>query len=702
MPRLSLRAKVLIFTMAIIAILLVTSHLVTSTLVANSLRDQLERRALHAAESLGEWIATRSERIGARAQMLASSDWLHSAVDWRDPSWLGAVLRQQLPRIGEPEVLMIESTGGGWVYTVVEQPLRYGSGLPRRASELPEQRWMEGLAEAVPDADQLLLTVSVPVRTQSEVLGLLTIGSRIDAAAVDDIRYVCGCDQLSLFVGGELLLTSFPEELREDAAAGLPAAGPQRQGSFSTQVGSEEYLTRVRPLVSSAGEEVAHLLVQFSDRESRKLLADISNALNLSALGAFIVFSVLSVFFSGRVTTQLKVLVDHVSALGEGRYEEPVRVAARDEVGLLADSFEELRVKLRQRTEELQRSEAFLRRLVEGTTNAIFTLDSEGLLTFMNPQLAELTGFADERLLGTPLAELADPAERERTEETIASVLERGLSVGGRELTLRRADGGSLIALLSLAPLAPREEGRAAVGALADITELKKLEDQLLRSERLASMGQIAAGVAHEINNPLGIVLGFTQDLLAARGDDDPDSEPLRVIERETTRCARVVKDLLDLARAGEAKQEPLELESLLDKTLKLFTIHLRDGDIGLETDYARVPPVLGDEQQLQQVFMNVILNSIHAMDGGGTLQVALRPAAGVGAEVRIEDSGYGIGRDELKHIFDPFYSSKREAGSGLGLFIVHRLVDAHGGRVEIESEPGRGTVCTITLPAAE
>ena len=701
MPRLSLRAKVLIFTMAIIAILLVTSHLVTSTLVANSLRDRLERRALHAAEGLGEWIATRSERIGARAQMLASSDWLHSAVDWRDPSWLGAVLRQQLPRIGEPEVLMIESTGGGWVYTVVEQPLRYGSGLPRRASELPEQRWMEGLAEAVPDADRLLLTVSVPVRTQSEVLGLLTIGSRIDAAAVDDIRNVCGCDQLSLFVGGELLLTTFPEELREDAAAGLPAAGQQRRGSFATRVGSEEYLTRVHTLVSSAGEEVADLLVQVSDHESRRLLADISNALNLSALGAFIVFSILSVFFSGRVTTQLKALVDHVSALGEGRYEEPVRAAARDEVGLLADSFEELRVKLRQRTEELQRSEAFLRRLVEDTTNAIFTLDSEGLVTFMNPQLAELTGWGDERLLGTPLAELADPAERERTEETIAGVLERGLSVGGRELTLRRADGGSLIALLSLAPLAPREEGRAAVGALADLTELKKLEGQLVRSERLASMGQIAAGVAHEINNPLGIILGFTQDLLAARGDDDPDSEPLRVIEQEGTRCARVVKDLLNLARAGEARREPLALDSLLDKTLKLFAIHLRDGGIGLETDYAPAPKVLGDEQQLQQVCMNIILNSIHAMDGGGTLRVALRPAA-AGAEVRIEDSGRGIGPEELKHIFDPFYSSKREAGSGLGLFIVHRLVDAHGGRVEIESEPGRGTVCTITLPAAE
>lgn len=579
----NLRAKVLIFTLSIIVILLITSHLATNTLVANNLQAQLEKRADLAIENLSEWLSARKEQVSSTAQILADTDWLKNDVDWFVPNWLGYDLEKTLGR-GEPELLMVENIKAEekWTYLIIDDPLRHGADLPRRASTLPEQRWSGGITEVVPDGDRLLLTVGIPIRKDIEVLGLLTLGTAIDQTAILDIRYASGSDELSIVKDGKIMLTTVAEEIKTGLQEAFPKEVDQER-SYHFKVGEVEYLTRVQPLRSATGDIVAYLVVHFSDEESRKLLAGISNALNLIALGAFLLFSLLSIVFSGGVTTQLNRLVDYVTALGEGRDKEQIEVNSKDEVGVLARAFEELRVKLRHRTAEL------------------------------------------------------------------------------------------------------------------------------VRSERLASMGQIAAGVAHEINNPLGIVLGFTQELLVARNESDPDTEALKVIEQETERCAKVVKDLLNLARTGEPKRKPLDLRSLLDKTLKLFTIHLRNAEISVEANYNEVPLVLGDEQQLQQVFMNVIINSIHAMDGGGKLSISLSSSvAKEGGELfrwvatRIEDTGCGISAEELKHIFDPFFTTKKGKGSGLGLFIVHRLVDAHGGKVNIDSASGRGTVCTITLPAAD
>jgi signal transduction histidine kinase len=575
--KLNLRAKVLIFTLGVVVMLLVTSHLATSTLVADNLREQLERRATQAMENLGEWLSARKEQIYSTAQILADSDKMRYNVDWEVPNWLSRELEDMLRR-GEPDFLMVENTKfeTRWVYQVVDNPLEHGKNVPKRAIELPEERWSSGLTEVVLDADRLLLTVGVPIRKEMEVLGLLTLGSSIDEETIRDMRYASGCDELSIISGGRLMMSTLDEKDEEKLAKTLPLDLNPDQVSY-LQLGESKYLTLVQPTATFTGDVTAYIAIHFSDMEMRKLLEGISNALNLSALLAFLIFSILSIAFSGGLTTQLNQLVANVTALGEGRDEEPVEVSASDEVGVLARAFEELRIKLRHRTADL------------------------------------------------------------------------------------------------------------------------------VRSERLASMGQIAAGVAHEINNPLGIVLGFTQDLLAGKEKSDPDTEALRIIEHETERCARVVKDLLNLARTAEPVRKPVDIRAIIDKTLKLFAIQFRDRNISIESFFNAAPLVLGDEQQLQQVFMNVIINSIHAMDKGGTLKVAMASGGELdgdpGVAVRIEDTGYGISEEQLRHIFDPFYTTKKGGGSGLGLFIVHRLVDAHGGKVTINSAPGKGTTCTIVLP---
>ncbi|HUX06410.1 MAG TPA: ATP-binding protein [Acidobacteriota bacterium] len=889
MIRLNLRAKVLIFTLAIVAILLLTSHLVTNTMVASGLREQLEKRAEMSVGNFWEWLSSRKEQILTTARNLAESDTLPRAVDWTEPNYLDYLLQMQLSH-REPEMLMVESTKYGWVFQTVDNPMEYGTELPLRSFELPEQQWQGGLTEVVLDGNRLILTVGVPIRFELEILGLLTVGSSMGSSALGDIRSACGCDHLSIITGGELLMSTYADGEGESIPFVLPEE-PDRDRTYDIKLGGETYLSRIQRLPSATGETVALVLIQFSNAETRRLLESISNALNLTALGAFIVFSIISVFFSGRVTTKLKQLVSYVSTLGEGRYEEPVNVEAADEVGLLASSFEDLRLKLRQRTrelvstnedldrrvkeigilnrvmiaiasnlpmedvfaliskeagallpvaysylvlrveteadndcgkpsrgsfrllawhseqgapglapplqegaslaeeslqrrelmlldnlrkdsqfndeawmasegllsacvlpllsddaaigaiclagyeaqsidqntrnllmqlateitvalqrmrlnEELQLIESRLSRLFDSVRDGIFQTDPKGNIVFLNAAAQAMFGAPvgdDNHLQGKKFQEMIlDSKEREKLLERLH---EFGY-VTNFAAILERADGTTFDADLSVNFTDGEVGQRGIEGIVRDVTARNELEQQLLRSERLASMGQIAAGVAHEINNPLGIVLGFTQDLQTNKPESDADQESLRVIEQETERCARIVKDLLNLARASETKHEPVDMPSLLDRTLKLYALQMRDCNIELKTEYSEVPPFLGDEQQLQQVFMNVFQNSINAMENKkkGVLRVGLeREGKGRAGSlvVTIRDNGRGIPEDQMDKIFDPFFSTRKESGgTGLGLFIVHRLIDAHGGSVNIVSKVGRGTTVKITLPA--
>jgi len=358
MIRFNLRAKVLIFTVALVAILLVTSHLVTNTMVAAVLRQQLERRASRSVDNFSEWISARKEKIFTTARNLAESGVLPVAVDWTEPNYLGDVMEHQFRQREEPDLLMVESLKSAWFYQVIDNPLRYGANLPLRAFELPEAQWQAGLSEVVHDGDRLMLTAGAPIRSGVETLGLVTVGMAIDSGVVGDIRFATGCDHVSIVAAGEVLLSTIPPAGRGSLGDALPD-GLDPAVSYDLELAGGEgweggtYLTRVQPLTSATGETVANVVIQISDAELRGLLASISNALNLTALVAFIVFSFISFFFSGRLTNQLKRLVGHVSALGEGHYEEPIEIEATDEVGHLARSFEDLRLKLRQRTDEL-------------------------------------------------------------------------------------------------------------------------------------------------------------------------------------------------------------------------------------------------------------------------------------------------------------------------------------------------------------
>ncbi len=240
---------------------------------------------------------------------------------------------------------------------------------------------------------------------------------------------------------------------------------------------------------------------------------------------------------------------------------------------------------------------------------------------------------------------------------------------------------------------------------VAERTEaLARSEKQMAQADRLASIGQLSSGVAHEINNPLGVILGYTQLLLRGEKEDSQRRRDLKTIEKHVRSCKAIVEDLLNFARSSKPKKETVKIHRSIDEILDFVRHHAKSGEVVLERDYdPRVPPLLLDEKKIKQVIMNLVMNARHAVGGGGTIAVAtgFDPEKEL-VSIRVADTGYGIEKKNLSRIFDPFFTTKPTGeGTGLGLSVSYGIIKNHGGDIIVESEPGTGTTFTVVLPAA-
>jgi two-component system NtrC family sensor kinase len=242
---------------------------------------------------------------------------------------------------------------------------------------------------------------------------------------------------------------------------------------------------------------------------------------------------------------------------------------------------------------------------------------------------------------------------------------------------------------------------KAAVGQEEQLDPATR--QQIGRSEKLASLGRLAAGVAHEINNPLTGVLTFAHLLREKPNMDEQDKEDLDLIIRETTRAAEIVRRLLDFSRERPVMIQQLEINEVVHRTLQLIRNQkLFEGIIITERLGENLPEINGDMNRLQQVFLNLMLNSCEAMPGGGSMTIDTLAENG---EVRIEiaDTGNGIKAEVMERIFEPFFTTKPVGqGTGLGLAVTYGIIQQHGGSIEVESEEGKGTKFIIGLPAVK
>jgi two-component system, NtrC family, sensor kinase len=244
-------------------------------------------------------------------------------------------------------------------------------------------------------------------------------------------------------------------------------------------------------------------------------------------------------------------------------------------------------------------------------------------------------------------------------------------------------------------------ERHGTILIMDDVTVRMRLEEQLQHSEKMASVGLLAAGVAHEVNTPLTGISSYTQMLRDRIEKTDPRAELLEKIEKQAFRAAKIINNLLNFSRASGSEQEPLDVNKVVGDVLSLVEHQLESSKIKVRRETAdRLPRVRGNENRLQQVFFNLILNARDAMPSGGWLTLATR-AEDDAVVVEVRDTGTGIRREDIKRIYDPFFTTKGIGrGTGLGLAVSYGILQEHGGAISVDSAPGQGTTFQVVLPA--
>lgn len=349
--------------------------------------------------------------------------------------------------------------------------------------------------------------------------------------------------------------------------------------------------------------------------------------------------------------------------------------------------------------QEVQRLQSYSDGIFESSPAGIAVLDSDRRLVSANPAFAALAGRAPSELLGRAIEEVLPDMPLP--------------SPGAAPLEVRcqgqgRPDGApERVLQMSLADLAPsRSPQRAPLRILVvhDVSERVAMENALKEKDRLAALGMLAAGVAHEVNTPLTGISSYAQMLLSDTPETDPHHAILKKVERQTFRASRIVNNLLELARDRPRERRPVAIVPLLRECVELFGDRLEQGAVELEWDLPAAADeleVAGSDGELQQVFANLLGNALDAMAGqeGGSLGIGVAATPGE-VTVRIRDSGSGIPPDRLETIFQPFYSTKlHRGGTGLGLTISHDIVQRHGGRLEVASDAGEGACFAVALP---
>jgi two-component system, NtrC family, sensor kinase len=358
------------------------------------------------------------------------------------------------------------------------------------------------------------------------------------------------------------------------------------------------------------------------------------------------------------------------------------------------------------RTEELALLKEFNESIVESVNVGLLAVDENGRITRCNSPFEEMLGLSREQTIGKFVEEIFDKA--------FALNLENILGQSRWHLTeIRNAyklytsshDGKALILNVAIAPLRSVSAGQTgAIIVLENVTSRVKLEETLQQSEKLSSIGLLAAGVAHEVNTPLTGVSSYTQMLLGMIPETDPKHALLQKVQKQTERASNITNNLLNFSRAGNSTDyTEVDINKLLDDTLQLLEPQMRKSNIEIVKNYAETPPkILGNAGKLQQVFTNLIINARDAIISGGQITLETELGEKENVIIKVSDTGEGIAPENLSKIYDPFFTTKGVgSGTGLGLAVSYGIVQEHAGTIEVESELEEGTTFRLVFPVA-
>jgi len=529
--------------------------------------------------------------------------------------------------------------------------------------------------------------------------------------------------------------------LDADGAVAAHSRRPDRVGKILRGEASERAAATMEPLtqemVTSAGVAVYDFAVPVMVDEKKwgtvrlglsKTRMETEIRRTRLELGALTLVTLLlggmaAALVARRIARPVQQLAEGAAAISRGDLNQRIEPSTGDEIGRLASAFNDMAAQLlhqrtaleeahgglRRQFEELADLKSYTDNILGSLTSGIVTIDLDGRVVTLNPAAELLSGFFRGEAAGRYCTELF--AHTPEISDLLTETLATRAPIASVPLTLRRRNGTTLPIEFSTAPLKGGEgKDLGVIGVFRDLTLVRKLESDLRRSDRLAALGTMAAGLAHEIKNPLTSLLTFSRHL-DRKFDDRNFRERFRsVVPRELERINGIVERLLALARPARLAFTLVRLPELLDRALELHVAQFDERHVEVVREYARdVPPIQADKDALYQVFVNLVTNALDAMPRGGRLTVraswagtgdplppAYRRSTGR-VKVEVEDTGVGIEPADTDRIFNPFYTT-RDSGTGLGLALAHKIVQDHGGAISFQSTRGRGTTFTIVL----
>lgn len=470
--------------------------------------------------------------------------------------------------------------------------------------------------------------------------------------------------------------------------------------------GNRYYMTAYAPLRTGDGRTVALLRLEGSPLISDFLAAYRDQILLVAAVGLMLIL-VISRVLSRQVLVPVRALAAGVRRLSAREY-APVPVSGRDELGFLAEEFNRMAEALRRHEQELtelhrlealraRKLEVYTRHILENIRSGIIACQLDGIVTLANRSARDMLGLPAE-VDGQPYAALL--RDYPPFVALLAATLKDRAGQAGHDLELAGAAGRRHFDFVT--SLLRDGEGKVlgVIAMVIETTRLRELQEEVARSERLAAVGQLAAGVAHEVRNPLSGISGFVELLQRKVTDNAAATRLTEKIQSEIKHLNRIVSDFLSFARPQALTRARVSAGELAASAAALTQPHAAARGVDIVATCGGELLFSADGEQVRQVLVNLLRNAVEASAAGQKVTVTCREE-GMFVAFTVTDAGRGMDPAERKSVFNPFFTTKDD-GTGLGLTISHAIVERHGGHVRIESEPGRGTTVTVALPVGE